>query len=354
MNLSSFLQLCLISLFLCLPLCLKAQKDTTYIKSYPSKVFVSPSYVYKNFSVQLRPKEIKPKEALLYAPNATNLLGGTIVYKSLAIGGSLNIPSRQSRRDYFGKTKALSFGFQLAKDRHIISLSYRKYRGLSDLNTETYFEDSANQIENLYIRKDLICTSLDANYIFVFLPNKYSYKAAFTFKEKQLKSYGSPMLTSTFSFIKLRADSSIVHPELYDEYSNINSLDFFRTTNYGIAPGYGYTFAYDQVFLASALFVGGQLQHNRYSLNYELEEFEKTLKLTPLLNFKINLGYNGHRYFGGIAYNSYLNFIRSNSLNGRVRYRTVRIRIGMRLEPPDRVKRIEKRLLKYMKDRKKS
>ena len=346
MNQSNFLRLFLINFFLCLPLSLLAQKDTTYIKTYPSKIFISPFNTYRNFSVQLRPDDVKPKEAILYAPNSSNSIGASFAYKSLAIGGSLAVPPRRFRQKYFGKTKALTFGFNLSQSRHIVELAFRRFSGLTDTHSPIYLDST--QVNDFYIRDDMQSTVFNSAYSFVFLPKKYSYKAAFTFKEKQLKSAGSPMGMTSFSYIKLKADSSFIHPELSDSYQGFETLDFLRSADYGLAPGYAYTFAYDQVFIGMALFAGIKLQHNRYSLDYDSEIFDHRWNATPLLNFKMNLGYNGHRYFGGLAFNSQLNYIRAGSFKGRLRYRTISLRIGMRIEPSDKIKRLEKRLLKYM------
>src|SRR5690606_36111810 len=116
-------------------------------------------------------------------------------------------------------------------------------------------------------RPDIQTTNFGLSWHYIFNNQKFSFRSAYNYAERQLYSKGSFLLFSALYTFRVAADSSIVHHARAASFGEEHDFTRMRYTTFSIAPGYTYNLTYNNFFLNTTLAVGPA--HNW--INYNLE-----------------------------------------------------------------------------------
>src|SRR5690606_34104196 len=105
---------------------------------------------------------------------------------------------------------------------------------------------------------------ITGNYTFNY--NKFSFRSAYNFAERQLRSAGSFVVFGSLNSLTVEADSALLGSRYTNAYGELSDLYSVKTTALSIAPGYAYNLIYIGLCLNGTLAVGPS--HNW--LSYEV------------------------------------------------------------------------------------
>jgi len=280
---SLILALSLLSLIT--PVKSKAQSDSTvsngyYIK-YPKKIMVrlylAQKYAPLTISGQVR--------ELNYNTNSKLNLGAGASYRGVTVNlaygfGFLN-------KDRGGKTTGLDLQLNLFPGKWAIDFlgSFRKGYYIAPKNNAA----SGLGLVNYYQRPDIRRNITGISIFRVANAEKFSYKAALTQNEQQLKSAGSVLFGGEAYFGMVKGDSSLVPNKVSSsfEQAGINKINF---VNIGPGIGYAYTLVFAKQFFLTGSAIG--TVDVNFSTEQKSASKNKQTTLTPGALYKAAIGYN--------------------------------------------------------------
>ena len=197
------------------------------------------------------------QQAIAYQPNENFNVGLGFVHKWLGFDLAFNLPFINDDDEIYGNSKRLDLQVNAYLREFVIDVHYQRYNGYYAITPWLY--DTNYNLDELRfpIRPDIKTFNTAVNLIKVFNSEKFSYKAAFIYNERQLKSAGSWLAGGYLSYFTMDADSTIV-PES-DIYEFDRTVDFrgAKYVNTGISGGYGHTFVIGKKFFLSVSLVVG-------------------------------------------------------------------------------------------------
>ena len=142
---------------------------------------------------------------------------------------AFNLPFINNDNDIYGKTRRFDLSTHIYGRKMIFDLAMQWYKGYYLANPENIVA-GWQQGDPYPSREDIKVFTFGASGWYVFNHRKFSYRAAFTFNERQLKSAGSPVLGGGFSWYFVNADSSLVSDVYVNEFDSI-SIESARMGN---------------------------------------------------------------------------------------------------------------------------
>jgi len=180
----------------------------------------------------------------------------------------------------YGKTKSFDFQFHNYGRKHAFDFFFQQYKGF-------YMEDDKMDAE-FVLCPDLEIKKYGVYGEYIFNNKKFSYKAAFDYSEKQLRSAGSFLIGGGIYYTDIKSDSSFFHNEK-------NTLKNFQ---FGISAGYAYTWVINRRF-----FLGGSASTG---INFGNESFSRIgkdkLEVYPSISARVSAGYNKVDWSLGFSY----------------------------------------------------
>lgn len=235
--------------------------QTEYIESYEDYILVRTGITNRSLNLNLSPREnglTKYLERLWYRPNVSSTLGLGVRFKGFGISYAFEIIDDPLIGGLTNKSKYTDIRINSLGRKVGYDINYQDYQGFFRSNFDinglgNLFKSIKNlgSQDSVFTKDDLRIRNYSANVYYVFKPEKFSYRTAFIFDERQLKSGGSFLVNGSINLTKISTDSIIVpnnieidfHPSAL--YSNVN----FYTLS--IAPGYAYNFIYKEKFYTS-------------------------------------------------------------------------------------------------------
>ncbi|TNE81094.1 MAG: DUF4421 domain-containing protein [Bacteroidetes bacterium] len=317
--------------------------DSAYIKRFPDVITVSPYVSSSAESIQLSPGASSQGLGTRQANYRPNLKGGYGIGFSyrifdLALGWSQSLDSISQA--VYGETNHSSFGLRMwATRKTMLEFSYKWTAGYSNLSGFGY-EDTVRPADKPFPhRPDIRVRYIKLRGLYQFNPDKFSYRSAFAFSERQLKSKLGYFLSADVFFHRMKADSSIVPGAIWVDYQPYNMVHQMRIGGFGIAPGIGGTWTGGKWFLSGVLCLGADIQH----FNYKLENTGshlKELRLSPKVDFRYAWGYNSDRWFFGFQGWSDINVFNSKGLIITSLFNRTLFSLGFRFNTPRVVDRV--------------
>lgn len=265
-----------LTLILFFPLNFFSQSNI-YYKAIEEDLMVR-AIIYHNI-INLNVKELDKKNVNYSSNNSMNVGLGITHSKipfDISIGHSIG---NKLGRDYL-KTKSTDFQLHWYKQKYVIDVFYQNYKGFYIEDSELDF-DQAN-IPNLSVST----TGIVGQYIFN--ANKFSYKAAFNQKEKQIKSAGSFLLGGGIYFFHLKSTDLLV-------LKNKKSLKSFQM---GINAGYSYNWVINSKWLInSSLTLGANIERE----NTNAGNIYDKLSVKPASLIRLSCFYNSQNWSMGIS-----------------------------------------------------
>jgi hypothetical protein len=252
--------------FLLSPYFLFAQADSVAIKEnfvkYNDYILVKTSVNNRSLNFNLSPRIdgiTQFRQRLWYRPSVLNSLGISVAFKDFGIGYSFKvaqnplIASRQGKSEYTN-LQISSFGKKIGYD-----VFYQDYKGYFISNLDiTSVKNLVNSIktltsgDTLLRRDDMEFQNYQANVYYASNSSKFSYRSAFVFDERQLKSGGSFIVNGALGYTVAKADSSIIPS---DDKIGFNPRAYYNRMSFyslAVTPGYAYSLIFPSGLYATA------------------------------------------------------------------------------------------------------
>jgi hypothetical protein len=266
-----------------------------YIKSFPEYFFLYPVLKQRSLSFELT--GTGKSSLLTYKPNNTYSLGvGAYLFE---IGAELAfaIPLKEQSITRYGESKARDIQLNVLAKRWGVDAFYQRYTGF-------YIVDNENQpLADLPFpqRQDIVTKNFGVTGHYIFNHQKFSFRSAYNFAERQLFSKGSFILLGTLYTFRVAADSAIVPGNRAADFGAVEDLMRLRYTTFSLAPGYAFNLTYNNFFLNTTLALGPA----HHWINYDLVRHSRVnhdIEINSFFATRVAIGYNGYRLFGGISF----------------------------------------------------
>jgi len=231
---------------------------------------------------------------ITYLPNPTLCAGAGVSWWIFGVSFHMATTPLRDTGDY-GETVFLDLQFNYYFRKFGFDLFYQRYRGYSLNEADSYHMP---QGEAGAVRSDLTITAIGGNFFYIF-SDHFSYNAAFKGTERQTASGGSFILMASLINNNIDSDYSLIPPEQEPLYGNDAGFQSGNFTSIGISPGYARTFIFtDGFYVTPSICVGTGLMRKSYSrLSGDKTIYGSFIKF----NFRFAAGYNGDRWFYGLA-----------------------------------------------------
>jgi hypothetical protein len=266
-----------------------------YIKHFPDYFFLYPVLKQRSLNFELQ-KQGGDKNSITFKPNNSYSVGlGTYLFE---VGFELTfaIPIDEKSEKIFGVSKARDIQLNILGRKWGLDAFYQKYHGFYITDTDYHVPDNTPYPQ----RPDILSRNFGFTGQYVFNNQRFSFRSAYNFAERQVFSKGSFLLASTLSSFRFQADSAIINDTQKLVFGESVAFTNLRYATFSIAPGYTYSIVFNNFFLNGTLLVGPAQNWVKYQV-----EGGKHQNETPINSFvaaRISLGYNGERIFGGISF----------------------------------------------------
>lgn len=273
--------------------------ESNHILDYSDKLSLKIFGITKSNSI--RHFDNVTKRFVEYRPNENFNLGIGVGYKWLNLDLAISVPGTNDDNDIFGNTDRFDIQANMYLRNFTIDINYQMYKGYYGFNAKQYILDFDPRNPKYPIRPDMRTLNMASNVLYNFKPENFSYRAAFVYNERQLKSAGSWLLGSSLGYFKMDADSTIVPIQLRQVFNPQIDFRNVKYINFSLGGGYGHTFVIKKKYFISLTLVVG---------------FGPTFKLIPEKTGvpskteadlairaigRMALGFNGDKTFWGIS-----------------------------------------------------
>lgn len=291
---------------------LKVEKDSTFVKAYRNNLIVRLYSGEKSHTLQL--SDLDSNYSLKYLPNGYTNLGIGVNFRSFGLSLATKIPLWQMSEIRHGETSRFGIQSYIYTSMFSVDLLSSFLRGYYLVNSADHISGYSKKFE--YQRKDISSANIGITVNYIFNNKRFSYRAAFSDTERQLKSAGSLLAGGSVISYQTHADSSLVPREIKPAFFP-KSRDISKSGVIAFNATIGY--AYSLVFLKNGIFtlsyvIGSGLQENTFDreVNEEINRWRFSINHTG----RIGIGYRFNRYylrFGIIRSTQYTN-LRYNDL----------------------------------------
>jgi hypothetical protein len=276
----------------------RARKDSVrsmYIQSFPDHFFVWP--VIKQRKLDFEITDLKGDDYTLgYKSNKPFSFGIGMYLFELGFELAFAVPLDEQSKEIYGESDARDIQLNILGKKWGIDAYFQQYDGF-------YIEDPGMKVpaNTPYPqRADIQTQNLGVTLNYIFNSNKFSFRSAYNFAERQLRSAGSFVLFGSLNSFKVAGDSALVGPDYESIYGNGSMIYRTRTTVLGVAPGYAYNLIYKGFFLNGTLAVGPAQNWIAYAAEDGPEKHHS--RLNGFVALRIAIGFNGDRVFGGLTF----------------------------------------------------
>ncbi len=266
--------------------------DTNYIQTFEKNFYPYTFINTRNYYISIYDNEHNAYTD--YYPDAFASFGVGLDYKWMTLNYSVSLISKRDR-----KGKNVNFGYGITRRKFRVSMLYQNYKGFSQYHTNLRDTISFNLPDSVVpFRPNLKNQSFQLSSFYMFNNKRASYRSAFLYFEKQLKSAGSFTVGSNLYYSKVEAEKSLLgwqldtivpEEEIFKKSSNINI---------SINGGGFYTFVFFKNFHLSAYGV----LNIYYAI--DLDENRSGESSSPWgggIDYRFMLGYDNNKIFAGIS-----------------------------------------------------
>ena len=293
----------LLVVFLCISPSL-AQETECYIQKYQSDFSLkfNSSYHLSSFTYNLNSEE----ERYNYFPNSVVKVGIGASWKGLSVSWGYGFDLIKNGQK--GDTKSSDLQFNYHGKHFIFETFAQKYNGF--YMGKTLEDIIESDVPTVRPDIELIKYGLFGQY--VFNGDKFSYRAPFGQKERQLRSAGSFQVGMGFYYTEAKADSSL-HP-----INQVNESVNLKDIQFGPNFGYSYTWVLNRFFVTTSLSIGANIA----SLHTNNVKYPN--KFSPSIYPRCYGGYNANDWSINLSYTNNWILISSAEDNARIEVNTGR------------------------------
>lgn len=266
----------------------------------------------------------KPSETYFFRPNTSYSTGVTLDIFGVGLEATFSIPINIKNQERYGTSNVVDLvasgqGNQWTADAYL-----QKYSGFY-VNTPGVLIKLNQTYQH---RSDLKADNLGVSFTYIFNPNKFSLRSAYSFTEQQRSSAGSFLFSYVLSSFNLSADSALIPSSQWKQVGEGSAAKNIKFTSLGIAPGYSYNYIHNKYFINTTLAIGPAHYWIRYQFTDGIDRYDIRINLYTAL--RIGVGYNGERFFSGISYSTQGRSVRFEQINFKNSIETFRFVVGYR------------------------
>lgn len=258
-------------------------------------IYLAPLVKYRYPSVNLRGQDAL-HQSISYRPNNRYIAG----FRGMAFGINFEVSKSIGQGDRvtsrFGETDASDLLVNVMTPRLFGDIQWLNYRGVYLRRSwEDYKRNDA-----LPVRPDINILIRTVSATWILKPDAFSMRSAYSFRERQTESGGSPLLRVTLNRFLMTGDSALVGSRDITYFPDMNQVNGMVVHVLGFAPGYGYNYIWRYFFISGSAVAG--------PANYWIREDRISggstydMRIDWIANIGLAIGYNGNRFFGGLSY----------------------------------------------------
>ena len=292
-----------------------------YVDTFSEYSMLNPFVQGLNDSFSLKPRG--GKEESSFVPNNTYQLGCGVYFFGIGFDFAYSLQPSDAENKKYGTTTYHDIRTNFLYGNWGINFFTKKYHGF-------YREDNfGNRKNQIALRPDITTTNNGVEGIYALNQSKFSLCSSYIFSERQIKSSGSVILSGTVNKFTLASDSAVASNDFEQAIKVKSSFNFLRYTTMSIAPGYSHNIVWKH-FFANVTFAVGPAYHWMKFVTDEKTHYD--INLNTYYDFRLALGYNGTRFFGGVN----LTQLQRNIQLERVTFSNssylLRLNVGMRIK----------------------
>ena len=248
-----------------------AQRDSTYIAAFKQEFSAG---IYSYYQFMMLTHTVEDNKSITYIPNSPIGFGLSVSYKNFSLSGGMGF--NFLRDSDLGQTKVIDWQYHYYGRKFIFDLFLQNYKGFYTHREE----DNA-----IVLHPDIKIAQYGLFGQYIFNNKKFSYRAAFSQSERQLKSAGSFQLGGGFYYNQVSSSTSLT----------INEQNRLENYQLGLIGGYVYTWVIKKDFLAALGLSAG--------LNFGTENLKmERIEISPNLLPRASIGYIGDNWSLGLSF----------------------------------------------------
>jgi hypothetical protein len=251
--------------------------DSSYIKSFEKGNIAEIYSGIYNTTYNFRDKQNRENSFKLRV-NSSAYVGADIIYKGLFILYAFNVPGTELNSK--AKFRYRQINFRFGSRRLIFQPFFTSYNGMLIPQQHS---------RNFELFQGIRFLNAGLETFYYFNPTRFSPKAAYAFSEKQIRSYGSPYVSLTGMWNKIKWEDPSVN--MIHDTQTYNLLASHPQWISVIAKaGYAYNCALNNWLIAPSVMAGAGLIRENAKDNI-------TLRPVTKVQATLNGGYNGDNYY---------------------------------------------------------
>lgn len=258
---------------------MQAQIDSSYIKPFDHDFAVRWYFGNKitAFDIEL-PDGIEKT----YGVNAPTSIGVGVSWKDYSFAFSKGFDFLRDKQ--MGKTNSLEFQYHGYKRKFAYDIYLQHHNG--------FYDEDVKSDGTYELFPDVSLNMYGGSFLWVFNNKRFSYKAAFSQNERQLKSAGSFQLGASAFYTRIKSDSTEIFRKIDKLHQNLQ---------FGINGGYAYTWVLGRRWtITMSMILGAHIGNNTPQ-----HFFKERMEVYPYLNNRFAATYNMQSWSFGVS--SYFN-----------------------------------------------
>lgn len=279
-----------------------AQLDSNYVASYYHRLVLSSYISGRAYDIEIKQTfypGIDSTSLMRYTAQGNTSWGFGIDWDKISFAYGVKLPSTESDVARKGRSKTRNYALSLNAKKWRLEGSYRDYSGFFDNQTPN-FDTSFADTTPYYQDPDLRTREFRLKGIYFRNKKKrFSYAAAYSNTQRQLKSAGSFIWEGNIYRETVSSSRSIIDPlindTIYGQYNDINKLKIFGIT---MGPGFSYNLVIlKRLFVNATLAYGFGLQiRHTYALDGNPDIVDAKFNWNTS-DGRFSVGYNGKNFF---------------------------------------------------------
>lgn len=293
-----------------------------YIQTFPDHFFIWP--VLKKRSLSFDMTSLTTKKKLTYQSNNPYSFGVGVYLFELGLELTFAVPVDEKDKLIYGESDASDLQLNIIGKKWGGDVYIQKYSGfyIDDKDIDIPIGTPYDQ------RGDIDTRNFGAAINYTFNNKKFSFRSAYNFADRQLRSAGSFLLFGSLNSFKVSADSAILGSDHETDFGEAAYVKKVTSTSLSIAPGYTYSLIYKGFFLNGTLAIGPA--HNWLFYESEDGSTKNDIRFNAYVAARIGLGYNGERFFGGVTFVNQARTAKFENLEVTSSFGTFKILVGYR------------------------
>ena len=184
----------------------QANLDTTkgkYIEQFPDKFFIWPVVKKRSLSFDITNRNNR-NQNLSYKPNSSFSAGVGVYLFEVAVEITVAIPINEKSKGTYGSSDVRDLRANIFGKAWGLDVFTQRYKGF-------YVPDRSTATKNSFVKRpDIELRNTGINGLYIFNTDRFSLRAAYNYKERQLKSGGSLVVAGNLNTFQVTSDSAIV------------------------------------------------------------------------------------------------------------------------------------------------